>query len=298
MAVEDDLDWDDLRYFLRAVQAGTLAGAARTMGVDHSTIGRRLSILERALGAPVVVRRFDGLHLTPLGTSLVPVAEEVERAVLRVHGLAAQRQARVRLAMPTGFTRLFTSRLAQLRAHYPRLTLEILTGAKVVDLKRGEADIAIRSGPVADQDLIVRPLCQSGSSLYASPTYLARHPQPLDPDDLSGHELIGYDLTLADLPAAQWIEQRLAGATLALRSREMTDMLAAALGGAGLALLPCLLGDQEPGLVRVAPTILATRLLSLVYPREARLDPSSQAVIRFVIEVMGEHADRISGRSP
>ena len=67
MAADDELDWDDLRYFLRAAQAGTLAGAARAMGVDHSTIGRRLRALERALGAPLVVRAPDGLHLTPLG---------------------------------------------------------------------------------------------------------------------------------------------------------------------------------------------------------------------------------------
>ena len=67
MAAEGDLDWDDLRYFLRAAQAGTLAGAARAMGVEHSTIGRRLSALERTLGAPLVVRAPDGLHLTPLG---------------------------------------------------------------------------------------------------------------------------------------------------------------------------------------------------------------------------------------
>ena len=295
MAAADDLDWNDLRYFLRAVQAGTLAGAARTMGVDHSTIGRRLSMLERALGAPLVVRGYDGLHLTPLGATLVPVVEEVERAVLRVHGLATRRQARVRLAMPTGFTRLFTARLAQLRAEYPQLTLELLTGAKVVDLKRGEADLAVRIGPVTDQDLIVRPLGQAGSSLYASPAYLARHPGRVDPDDLGGHEIIGYDLTLSETPAAKWIEERLPRATLALRSREMTDMMAATLSGAGLAALPCVIGDHEPGLVRVLPLVLATRQLSLVYPREARLDPPAQAVIRFVMDVVALNRKRIEG---
>jgi DNA-binding transcriptional LysR family regulator len=291
----DDLDWDDLRYFLRAVQAGTLAGAARTMGVDHSTIGRRLSMLERALGAPVVKRSYDGLHLTTLGASLVPVVEEVERAVLRVNALTTQWPARVRLAMPTGFTRLFTGRLGRLRADYPHLTLEFLTGSKVVDLHRGEADLGIRSGPVTDQELIARPLGQSGWSLYAATAYLERHREPVDPDDLSGHEVIGYDLTLADLPAANWIEQRLPGATLALRSREMTEMLAAALSGAGLALLPCLIGDDEPGLVRVTPQVLTTRPLSLVYPREVRLDQPAQAVVRFVIDVMRENAGKISG---
>lgn len=295
MAADREFDWDDLRYFLRAAQSGTLAGAARAMGVEHTTIGRRLSALERALGAPLVLRAPDGLHLTPLGESLVPLVEDVERAVLAVHGRASQRQARVRLAMPTGFTKLFTADLARLRAAHPQLTLEFLTGAKAVDLKRGEADLAIRSGPVQEPDLIARPLGESGWSLYAAPSYLSRHPAPADPDDLRGHELIGHDVTLAHMPAARWIEDRLPGATLALRSREMTDMLAAALSGAGLAVLPCLIGDDEPGLARLTPRVLATRPLSLVYPREARLAQPVQAVVRFVIDVMRDNAERIAG---
>jgi DNA-binding transcriptional LysR family regulator len=79
----DDVNWNDLRFFLRAAQAGTLAGAARAMRVDHSTIGRRLSALERSLGAPLVIRSSDGLHLTPLGENLVPLVEQVERACWR-----------------------------------------------------------------------------------------------------------------------------------------------------------------------------------------------------------------------
>lgn len=298
MAAHDELNWDDLRYFLRAVQAGTLAGAARTMGVEHSTIGRRLSALKRALGAPVVIRGSDGLHLTPFGTGLVPLVEEMERTVLGIHGHATQRPARVRLALPTGFTKLFTTQLTLLREACPRLTLELLTSAKTVDLKRGEADLAIRSGPVEDPDLIARPLGESGWSLYASPGYLALHPTPADANDLRGHDIIGYDLTLSEVPAAKWVEQqRMRGATLVLRSREMTDMLAAALSGAGLAVLPCLIGDGESGLVRVTPAVLATRSLSLVYPREARLAQPLQAVIRFVLDVMHANAAEIAGTS-
>ena len=295
MAADDDLNWDDLRYFLRAVQSGTLAGAARAMDVDHSTIGRRLSALERALGAPLVLRGPGGLHLTPLGESLVPLVQEMGRVAIDIHGRVTQRQARVRLAMPTGFTKLFTANLARLRAAEPQLTLELLTGAKVIDLKKGEADLAIRSGPVREQDLIARPLGESGWSLYASPVYLARRPAPVDPDDLSGHDIIGYDLTLSAVPAAMWIEQRMRGATLALRSREMTDMLVAALSGAGLAVLPCLIGDDESGLVRLTPDVLATRPLSLVYPREARLAQPVKAVIKFVLDVMRENAAPIAG---
>jgi DNA-binding transcriptional LysR family regulator len=257
---DGDPHWDDLRFFLAASQAGTLAGAARRLGVDHATIGRRLDSLEKAFGMPLVIRAPDGLHLTP-----------------------------------TGFTRLFTTHLPRLRADHPRLHLELITGVQVLNLRHGDAELAIRSGPMTDPDLVARPLGHSGWSLYASPAYLARHPAPEDVDDLRGHELIGYDPALAGVPAAQWIEQRLPGASLALRSREMTDMLAAAVGGAGLALLPCLIGDEEPGMRRLTPAVLATRELWLVYPREARLAEPVQAVIRFVLEVMRSNAPRIAG---
>lgn len=292
---DDDLDWDDLRYFLRAAQCGTLAGAARAMGVEHSTIGRRLSALERALGAPLVIRAPDGLHLTPLGESLLPLVEEVDRAVLAVRGRAAWGDARVRLATPTGFATLFSANLGRLREAHPRLTLELLAAARNVDLKRGEADLAVRGGPITDEELIARPLGESGWSLYAAPSYLAGRAPLLDPDDLRGHDVIAFDALLAGVPPAQWLAARLEGARIALRGREMADVQAAAVGGAGLAVLPCLGADADPGLVRLTPRVVATRALFLVYPREARLAQPVQAVVRFVIDVMRDNAARIMG---
>jgi len=298
MGLADDLDWDDLRYFLRAVQARTLAGAARAMGVEHTTIGRRLSSLERSLGVPLVLRGPEGLQLTPLGEKVAPRVEELERAVLAVRELVASEKARVRLAVPSGFTTFFTTGIAQLCRDNPGLSLELVSGARPVDLKKGEADLAIRSGPIADKDLVARKLCESGFSLYASEAYLARRPAPRDPNDLTGHDVIGYDASLAAVPAAKWIEERAAKATVVLRSREMTDMLTATLGGVGLAVLPCSLGDAEPALRRLTPKVLATRTLSLVYRREARLSKDVRAVIRYVVEVMREHAARIGGVRP
>ena len=108
MASKDALDWDDLRYFLEAVRASTLAGAARALGVEHTTIGRRLSALERALGASLVLRSPDGLRLTPLGERILPRVEEVERAVSAVREVLRAEETRVRLAVPSGFTPLFT----------------------------------------------------------------------------------------------------------------------------------------------------------------------------------------------
>jgi DNA-binding transcriptional LysR family regulator len=295
MASADDLDWDDLRYFLRAVQAGTLAGAARAAGVEHSTIGRRLSALERSLGAPLVLRGPDGLTLTALGEEVAPLAEEVERAVVAVRERVVSRRERVRLAVPSGFTGFFAERIAQLRAERPKLSVEILSGARAVDLRRGEADLAIRVGPVTDEDLVMRKLCDVGWSLYASKTYLARRPAAVDPADLTGHEVIVYEGSLAGLPAAKWMEEHAARATIALRIRETAEMLTATVAGVGLAVLPCYLADAERTLVRLTPAVLATRNASLVYRREARLSAPVRAVIRFVMEVMREHVEQLTG---
>jgi DNA-binding transcriptional LysR family regulator len=298
MPGKDALDWDDLRYFLEAVRASTLAGAARALGVEHTTIGRRLSALERALGASLVLRAPDGLRLTPLGARILPHVEEVERAVSALRDVLRAEETRVRLAVPSGFTPLFTARLGELRAAYPDLVLEILSGSRPVDLERSEAELAVRSGPIDAGDLVARPLCESGWSLYAAPAYLARRPAPADVEQLAGHELIGYHPSLSPLPAARWVEERAASASVVLRCREMTEMLAAALSGAGLALLPCVLGDDEPGLSRLTPRVLATRSLSLVYRREMRLSAPVSAVIEFVLEVMRANAARVTGAAP
>ena len=291
----DDFHWDDLRYFLRAAQTRTLAGAARGMGVEHTTIGRRLSALERALGAPLVLRGPDGLVLTPLGEQVAPLVQELERGVLAIRELVTSQRQRVRVAMPSGFTSLFTDDFARLRQTHPDLMLETVIGSRPVDLKRGEADLAIRIGPVTDADLVVRSLGDVAWSLYASTAYLARRPAPADPDDLRGHDIIAYGADVASLPAARWIEEHAAGATVVLRSNELTTMFAAMKSGAGLAVLPCFLAEGKPSLVRVTPKVLATRVISLVYTREMRIAEPVRLTIAFVIEVMRKHADAISG---
>jgi len=290
VARQDDLNWDDLRYFLRSVEARTLAGAARAIGVERTTVGRRLAALEQALGAPLVLRNQDGLELTPLGERLVPLAAEVERAILAVKHAVTSQTVRVRLAMPSGFPRLFTGALERLRKDHPELALEILSGSHPVDLAKGEADLAIRSGPIEDQELVVRRLSDSDWSLYASEAYLAKHGVPASVDALDGHQVIGFDPSFATSPQSLWLEPRARNATIVMRGREVADLLTAAVNGAGLAVLPCLFADAEPTLRRLTTEVTARRMMSLVYRREARLSAQVQAVIRFVIDVLAERA--------
>jgi DNA-binding transcriptional LysR family regulator len=292
---DEAFNWNDLRYLLGAVRAGTLAGASRAMGVEHTTIGRRLTSLERSLGAPLFLRGPEGLRLTQLGEEAVPLVEEVERAVAAVADLVAQRRSRVRLAVPSGFTALFTARIGQLQKEHPKLSLELVSGARRVDLKKGEADLAIRVGPVVDKELVTRKLGEVGYALYASEGYLARRGAPRNPNDLEGHDVIGYDPSLAGIPVAKWLEERAASANVVMRGREMTDMLTAAATGVGLAVLPCVMEGTEPKLARLTSAPVATRNISLVYRREAKLSQEVRAVVRMVVEVMQENAALVSG---
>ena len=295
MAAVDDFNWDDLRYFLRAAQTKTLAGAARSMGVEHTTIGRRLSALERALGAPLVLRGPDGLTLTPLGQRIAPLVQEVERAVSVTRAAVKAECARVRLSVPQALTGLFTQALTQLRRDHADISLEIISDNRPPDLKRGEVDLAVLVRADIDEDLVRRSLGEVGWSLYAADAYLARRAGPIDPNDLSGHEIVALKADSASAPAAKWLAEHAANATVVSRSNASASLVAAAVAGAGIALLPCFLAEVEPALKRLTPDVLIKHSVSLVYRREVRLVEPVRVVIRFVIDVMRKQAELLKG---
>ena len=291
-----DIDWNDVRYFLAAARAGTLAGAARALGVEHSTIGRRLTALEEALGAPLFTRGSDGLALTALGQKLVPLAEEMGRAAGALAERAGSQKTLVRLATPSGFGRYINPQLGAFHAQHPTVTIELVSGSRPVDLKKSEAELAIRMGPLDDDELVVRKIADVGWSLYAADAYLARRPAPADPRALAGHDLLGFETSLSGVPGAQWIEEHGRGANVIMRCREMTDLVAACVAGLGLAVLPCMATEGEPALRRLTLEVLGTRRLSLVHRKEVLVAEAVKAVIQFVLQVLSKHAPGMSGQ--
>jgi DNA-binding transcriptional LysR family regulator len=295
VATDDELDWDDLRYFLRTVEAGTFAGAARNTGVKHSTVCRRLDALESALGAALVVRRPDGVEPTPLGVQVAARAADIERTVAAIRSLATERSGHVRIAIPSSVSVLLSPHLDSFRREHPNVTLEMLSDSRPVDLTKGEAELAIRVGPISEPDLVVRKVGDAGVSLYASESYLALHPVRGDLSDLAGHDVIGYDTALASFPPAQWIEQHASGARIVLRCREMSDLVTAAVDGLGVAALACWVAARHPSLRRLTREVIARRSVSIVYRREARLAPHVRLAIQFVTRVMSDQAAILSG---
>jgi DNA-binding transcriptional LysR family regulator len=261
-------DWNDLRYLLAVARAGTLAGAARELGVEHSTVKRRLAAMEAAMGARLFTQSRDGFALTPVGQDVLPLAQDVAKAIdgieRRVHGADTRVEGTVRLTTSEALSGYMVKQLAALRANHPALLVEVLAGNRSYDLSRREADIAVRAAPVQDPDLIARKVSVAGWSLYAAQSYVDRKGAPAPFEDLRGHELIVFDATLANSPGAVWVEAHGCGAEVVLRANSLVAALNGAVAGIGIAALPCFIGDVERALVRLTPAILGTRDVWLV----------------------------------
>ena len=248
------MDWNDLRYFLTIARTGTLAGAARELRVEHTTVGRRLSALENALGVRLFTRGPGGVLLTAAGAEVLRSAEDIADNVAsierRVSGVDSRISGTVRLTIPESVNDYFARQLARLRACYPELVIELLSDNRALDIRGGEADIAVRFCEASDPDLIVRKAGIGGWSLYASPEYVARKGLLKSPKDLRGHDVIGFQESLADVTGALWLRAHADGARTVLRGNSTAAIASAVVVGLGLAPLPCFLAAQS-GIVRL-----------------------------------------------
>jgi DNA-binding transcriptional LysR family regulator len=292
------VDWNDLRYLLAIARGRTLAGAARLLGVEHSTVGRRLSALETALKTRLFTRGPEGFTLTRAGTDILPLAEAVEAHIetisRRVSGEDARVEGLVKLTTSESLSGYLVKQLSTLRERYPSLVVEILSGNRSFDLMRGEADLAVRIRAVTEPDLVARHLAVAGWSLYAAATYVERKGTPPSPEDLRGHDVIGFDQTLAQVPGALWLAEHGGSANVVLRGNSIIAVFNAALVGLGATVLPCFLGDPEPTLRRLTPRVLGEReIMLVVHPDLARV-ARVRAVMDFLVEVFDR--DRVLWR--
>lgn len=295
------MDWDDLRYFLAAYRRGSLSAAARELGCEYTTVGRRITALETALGTRLFTRAAEGLKATPAAADLVPLAEQIERAAVAIAARTAGRDERVegvvRVTCPEGFSLYIVDRLlVELRARHPGLVIEVLTDVRPLDLLRGEADIALRMNPTTQRDLVTRTLCPMAWRMFASSAYVSRRGKPAPTGDLRGHEIVGYGAPLAHVPGARWLDEHAEGASTVFRGNSLRAILDAAVAGLGLTVVPHFLGAHTPGLSLLAPEVLGTRTLSVVVHPDLVHVARVRAVIDFVVDaVLRDHAAGLFG---
>ncbi len=288
------LRWDELEVLLALGRAGTLSGAALRLGVNTSTIGRRLDAMESRVHVHLFDRTPTGIAPTELAESLMPVAEAMERAAADATRLVAGRETEpegiVRLTAPPGLANwIVAPHLPELRRRHPKLAIEIDASVGYVDLTRREADLALRSGRPTSGDLVAVRLQESASVIAASPPFVRRIGRPTS---LDAFDWITWGSELAHLPDARWIADNVAPERIALRTSSMDAQLHAARAGLGALLVPIPF-LKAAGLAEIVPErALAKRLpairggsLWLVGHRALRNVPRIQAVWDFVVEM-------------
>lgn len=291
-----------MRHFLAIARAGTLAGAARELGVEHTTVGRRLAALETALGVRLFTRGPSGLTLTESGEDILRsvevIAEEVAGIERRVSGVDLRVAGTVRLTIPESGNGYFLQQLPALRERHPALMIEVLSDNRELDLRRGEADIAVRFRDTSDPDLVLRKVGVAGWSLYASAAYIAKKGQLEAPEALGGHDVIGFDASLAEAEGAVFLRQHAKDANVVLRGNSIAAVASAAAVGLGVAPLPCFAAEREPALVRLTTKVIASRRIVLaVHPDLAKV-ARVRATMEFLLEIFERDAAYWSGESP
>ena len=283
-------DWNDLRYFLAVAREGSTHAAGAALGVNQSTVQRRLAALEEGIGRKLVERHPAGYRLTQFGRDMLASAEAVEASVAAfwraVKSSDTELTGVVRVTCPeTDMYRLLGSSIERFRAQHPGVRVEFVMTERRLDLSRGEADIALRGGPPLDNSLIGRKIGDVHWYVYASRAYVARYGKPARPEEIAQHAVIAFEGQIGDNLPARWFRSYVAEANIVARSKSMLSTLSAVKTGIGLALLPHHIGEPEEELVRVLelPADLKQPMTLLVHP-DLRNVPRVRAFFDFMVE--------------
>jgi DNA-binding transcriptional LysR family regulator len=277
------LDWNDLRFFAAVLEHGTTAGAARAIGVDQTTVARRITALEAALGIDLFERDHAGYRPTPAAEVLQPSVQSIAEQVMQFvrDASTAERQAKRRIRITgedTIMRILVVPALTRFAADHPDIQLEIDLSPAVRDLLAGEADIAVRAGPAPEEpSLVRRKLSESAWAIYCSTGYAAAHGVPQTMAELVDHPFVALDVGVPEIRAFG-IESSVRQVVTALSSVEAIIRTGACVGA-----MPCITADAIPDLVKCFPAPTSSAVW-LVYPERLRRAPEMKILSRYIVE--------------
>lgn len=293
---------DDLPFVLALGRARTLAGAAATLGVDVSTVFRRLNRLEDALQVRLFDRSPHGYSPTDAGRRALESAERMETELQsldrEIGGRDQQLRGNVRVtASETLSYRLLPPQIARFRAAHPGIDVDLAIDNRVLDLGRREADVALRARRPTDPDLYGRRLAVVAWAIYATRDYATPMKRTRGEWDFAPHTVIGWEETAREVAASAWMAAHVPASRVLYRSNSLLNHMMAARAGIGIAVLPCYLGDAEPELKRISPTLERPSSELWIVAHKALKDTARiRAFLRLVGDGIAEQRDRIEGR--
>ena len=270
------MNWDDLRLFLAVARAAKLSTAARILGLDATTVGRRLDRLAHDLGTTLFEQGKTGRVLTERGSRLLVHAEAIEHAAfearVEVAGERSLLSGTIRVSVADGFgTWIVARHLADFHRANPQIVVELIASSGFLNPSKREADIAVMLVRPTTGPLISRRLTDYVLGLYAARSYLAGAKPIANAADLLDHVLIGYVPDVLYSSALDYIAEVRPGTAADIRSSSINAQAVLAISGAGLCVLPRFIGEQDDRLAAVLPGQVAlTRAFWLVVHRDVR----------------------------
>jgi DNA-binding transcriptional LysR family regulator len=293
------LNWDDLRHVLAVEQAGSLIAAARILKVDKATVSRRIAAAEEALGARLFDRKPDGYGVTPHGQRVIAAVRDMDDTVATL--VAQLSEARgdstgvVQLSVPQFFlSQVLLPALPAFRVKHPGIDLVVNASSAVVNVAKRDAEVGLRNIKPKQLSVTVKRVGVLGMALYGGKRYLKRRGAPTSRGELAQHDLIGWDRAFTHAHALLWAND--CGARIPVRLNDAAVMCDAVAADLGIAALPCVLGDERPGLVRLEALGMSRDEIYAVAPGELRRSGRVRAVIDLLVAVWTANEARLAGR--
>jgi DNA-binding transcriptional LysR family regulator len=291
--------WDDVHFFLAVARAGQLARAAATLGVDATTVGRRLRRLEQALGQTLFEQTREGQVLTEAGEQLLVRAEAIERQFREIEAQPAadhQLSGAIRISVSEGFGTWFVAHhLPAFAAAHPQLRVDLVASSGFLNPSRREADLAILLARPRKGPLYTKKLTDYGLRLYASQAFIEREGPVASVADLRARTLIGYVPDLLYAPELRYLSEIAPDLDPRLRSTSINGQYRLVAAGAGIAMLPCFIGDSDPELVRVLDPVRVARSFWLVTHADTRRLARVQAFVAWLTALTAGRQDHLLG---
>jgi len=295
-----ELSWDDFRYAKAIAEARSLGGAADILGVNHSTVFRRLAQIEERLGSRLFERSRGGYALTPCGEEMVRLADRMGEEIVtferKVTGHDLRPSGELRITTnDTVLVHLLSDVLAAFRRAYPEIVLDVVVSNESLNLSKRDADVAVRATDRPPEALIGRRVAGIAWAIFGR---LELTDEPFDAIiDARLHEWVGLGDNLAGLKPAKWLKDHVGEDRIVYRVNTVLGLAEAAASGMGLALLPCFIGAATPGLTRLSPPDreLEAGLWLLTHP-DLRHTARVRAFLDFAAGEIGRQRKMIEGQ--
>ena len=292
------IGWDELRFVLAVADHGSLAAAARKLGVNHTTVLRRIQAFEKAHRLRLFDRLPTGYALTTEGEELIVAARSIDDTVAtlerRIAGQDLKLEGTIRVTTTDSLmATIVPPHLASFRARHPRITIEMVMTNAHLSLTKRDADVAIRPTRRPPDALVATRAADFGLGIYGARAYLDKNPDRR----LRDHVWLAGEEILANAPTSEWMARHVPDVEISFRADSYIALFHAAKAGLGLAGLPCCLADSAPDLCRLRgpdPTLMTG--LWLLTHRDLRESARVRAFIDHLAKGFAANRDEIAGR--